>query len=125
MSDAPERKPYDLETRTRAFAKKVRAFLKALPAAIARSDDAKQLIRSSGSVGENLIEAAESLGPKDRRMHMRISRKEARESEYWLDLIDTAELPGLDPVRRSLQQEATELTKIFGRIVRDMENDAE
>jgi four helix bundle protein len=49
---------------------------------------AKQLVRSAGSVGANYIEANESLGKKDFVMHARIARKEAKESRYWLQLIE-------------------------------------
>ena len=56
---------YDLEERTFQFAKAVRLFVKTLPKTIAGIEDGKQLIRSSGSVGANYIEANESLGKKD------------------------------------------------------------
>ena len=78
---------YDLEERTFQFAKAVRIFIKTLPKTIANIEDSRQLIRSSGSVGANYIEANESLGKKDFLMRMRISRKEAKESAYWLRLI--------------------------------------
>ena len=51
--------------------------------AMGRSLTGKQLIKSSGSVGANYIEANESLGKKDFRMRIKISRKEAKESRYW------------------------------------------
>ncbi len=38
-------------------------------------------------------------------------------------MLDTSDLPGLDKVRKSLEQEADELTKIFGKIVRNLERD--
>ena len=58
-------KPYDLEERTFQFAKDVRNFVKTLPKNVANIDDTKQLVRASGSVGANYIEANESLGKKD------------------------------------------------------------
>ena len=54
-------KYYDLEDRTLAFAKKARSFVKKLPKTISNIEDGKQLIRASGSVGANYIEANESL----------------------------------------------------------------
>lgn len=57
-------RPYDLEERTYLFARDVRLFVKALPRTAANVEDAKQLIRSSGSIGANYIEANESLGKK-------------------------------------------------------------
>ena len=45
-------KIYDLEERTETFAKRVREFVKKLPKTIANIEDAKQVVRSSGSVGQ-------------------------------------------------------------------------
>ena len=42
---------------------------------------------SLGSVGANYREANESLSKKDFLMRIKISRKEAKESAYWLRLI--------------------------------------
>ena len=82
-------KPYDLEDRTLAFAKRTRAFVKKIQKTIANIEDSKQLVRASGSVGANYIEANESLSKKDFIMRIKISRKESKESRYWLRLIDT------------------------------------
>lgn len=61
-----EGKPvYDLEERTFQFAKKVRIWVKKLPRSIGNDEDARQLVRSSGSVGANYIEANEALSKKD------------------------------------------------------------
>ena len=82
-------KTYDLEDRTFAFAKRVRAFVKKLAMTTANLEDGKQVVRSSGSVGSNYIEANESLSKKDFIMRIKICRKEAKETRYWLRLIDT------------------------------------
>ena len=86
-------KPYDLEDRTLAYARRVRAFVKKLSRTTANIEDIKQLVRSSGSVGANYIEANESLSKKDFIMRIKICRKEAKESRYWLRLIDTNDEP--------------------------------
>ena len=78
-------------------------------------EDAKQLIRASGSVGANYVEAEEALSKKDFVMRIKISRKEAKESRYWLELAESKE--SQDQERKALIQESTELTKIFGSIV--------
>ena len=78
---------YDLEERTLAFSVKVRKFLKSLPKTISNFEDGKQVIRSSRSIGANYIEANEKLGPKDFLHRLRIARKEAKESVYWLRII--------------------------------------
>jgi four helix bundle protein len=77
----------------------------------------KQLARASGSVGANYIEANEALGDKDLLLHMRISRKESKESHYWLRLLDLDAKPKLEPERSALVQEADELMRIFGAII--------
>ncbi|HVW66301.1 MAG TPA: four helix bundle protein [Candidatus Peribacteraceae bacterium] len=79
---------YDLEERTLFFAKRVRAFVKRLPRSNGNLEDIPQLIRSSGSVAANYIEANEALGKKDFLMRIRISLKESKESSLWLKLCD-------------------------------------
>jgi four helix bundle protein len=67
-------------------------------------------------VGANYIEANESLSKKDFSMRVKICRKEAKESRYWLRLIE-ARGEDAENRRQSLINEATELMKIFGSIV--------
>ena len=81
-------------------------------------EDGKQLIRSSGSVGANYIEANESLGDKDFLLRIKISRKEAKECKYWLRLLDLQSKSDLEVERAALLQEADELARIFGSILR-------
>ena len=113
--DGPKR--YDLEDRTLAFAQKVREFVAMLNRTTANVEDGKQLVRSSGSVGANYIEANEALSKKDFLMRIKICRKEAKESRYWLRLVATHDSGQLEQLRAALVQEATELTHIFGAIV--------
>ena|SRR3989344_811166 len=115
MSQAPNSKQYDLEPRTFEFARMVRDFVKKLPRTIANTEDGKQVIRSSGSIGANYIEANEALSKKDFIMRIKICRKEAKESEYWLRLFDVNE--NLASECAALAKEAMELRKIFGSIV--------
>ncbi|MCX6258883.1 MAG: four helix bundle protein, partial [Bacteroidia bacterium] len=68
---------YDLEERTFHFAKRVRLYIKKLPNNISNIEDSKQIVRASGSVGANYIEANESLSKKDFLMRVKICRKEA------------------------------------------------
>ncbi len=106
----------DLEDRTFRFSKNVRGFVRKLPRSLINSADGIQLIRSSGSVGANYIEAQEAMSKKDFTMRVKICRKEAKESHYWLSLLDS--LP--DTLKRehdALTKEALELTKIFSSIV--------
>ena len=112
-------KRFDLEDRTLAFAKRARALVKELPKTIGNVEDARQLVRSSGSVGANYIEANESLSKKDFVLRIKICRKEAKETRYWLRLIEATDHVGLE--RDALVQEAQELMNIFGAIVRKSE----
>ena len=114
-------KQYDLEDRTFNFASDVRAFCKRIPKTIANIEDAKQAVKASGSVGANYIEANESLSKKDFVVRIKICRKEAKESCYWLRLIDTGDDATVKKHRDDLIQEATELTSIFGAILRKSE----
>lgn len=59
------KKVYDLEERTYFFAKNCRFLIQKLPKTISNIKDGKQLVRSSGSVAANYIEANEKLGDKD------------------------------------------------------------
>src|SRR3989344_5969704 len=106
---------YGLEARTLAFAKDVRQFVKVLPRSVADIEDGRQLVRSSGSVGANYIEANEALSRKDFAMRVKIARKEAKESRYWLRLIEVAQ--PLEVKRAALEQEATELMLILSAIL--------
>ena len=104
---------YDLEERTFQFAKDVRLFVKTLPKTIANIEDGRQVIKASGSVGSNYREANESLSKKDFLMRIKICRKEAKESAYWLRLIhETNSFKNVDEAQR-LRQEANELKKYF------------
>ena len=110
-------KVYDLEERTYLFAKRVRALVKKIHLSIGNQEEGKQLVRASGSVGANYIEANEALSKKDFRMRIKISRKESKESRYWLRLIDLEGTEDLEAERNALIQESTELMKIFGAIL--------
>ena len=114
----PIKRTYDLEQRTLEFSKEIRDFVKVLPRTISNVEYASQLIRSSASVGANYIEANESLGKKDFLMRIKISRKEAKESMYWLELVETNASIPLGNRRKSSLQEASELMNIFGAILR-------
>jgi len=77
----------DLEERTLEFAIRVRKFISVIPKNIGVYEDGKQVVRSSGSIGANYIEAGENLGQKDLSFRMKIARKEATETVYWLKVI--------------------------------------
>ena len=109
-------KPYNLEERTFEFSKSVALFCNTLPKTIPNQEYIRQVVRSSGSVGANYIEANEALSKKDFKMRLKISRKEAKESSYWLKLLkETNEQKKIEG--EALQTEATELMKILSSII--------
>lgn len=121
MAPTPDTPRFDLEERSYEFAKQVRAWVKRLPHTICNQEDVRQVVRASGSVGANYIEANEALSKKDFRMRIKLSRKESKEARYWLRLLDTQGDPGLDAERHRLVQESTELMRIFAAILRKSE----
>jgi four helix bundle protein len=117
MAQTRNTKQYDLEDRTFEFAQNVRVFIKKLPRTISNLEDAKQLIRSSGSVAANYIEANESLSKKDFVLRIKICRKEAKESRLWLRLLNMDNRSEAESFRQNLIQEAGEFTRIFTAIL--------
>jgi four helix bundle protein len=115
MHETQNSKRYDLEERTETFARRVGEFVEGLPRTMSNLEYGKQLIRSSGSVGANYIEANEALSKKDFLIRIKICRKESKESRYWLNLVKCPE--SAMNRKDALIQEATELMKIFGSIV--------
>lgn len=122
MAEIQNPKRYDLEDRTKLFAAEVRRFIKVIPKNLQNNEDGKQLIRSSGSVGANYIEANESVSKKDFILRLKISRKEAKETLYWLGLIDTGLEKSLSAQRDALTKECTEIMKIVGAILHKSES---
>ncbi|MCL5268893.1 MAG: four helix bundle protein [Bacteroidetes bacterium] len=97
------------------FAQSVIGFLKVLPNTTANAEISRQLIRSSGAVGANYIEANDCLGKKDFVMRLKIARKEAKESRYWLRLLECSKTE--DAARTELVEESTELLKILSAMI--------
>jgi four helix bundle protein len=93
MTETQNTKQYDLEERTLEFSKRVINFCKGLPRTVINDEIGKQLIRAATSVGANYIEANESLSKKDFLVRIKICRKEAKETGYWLKLLETNNLP--------------------------------
>lgn len=116
MTNNQVSKKFDLEERTLEFAKKVIDLIKKLPRSTVNFELSSQVIRSSGSMGANYREANEALGKKDFFMRLRISRKESKETKYWLELILHAN-PDFEKDTTPLIAEASEMIKIFSAII--------
>ena len=110
-------KPRDLEDRTFRFAESVRTFVKQLPRSVSNTEDTRQLVRASGSVAANWIEADEALSRKDFVMRVKIRRKEAKESRLFLRLLETGPTKGNGSTCDALANEARELVLIFSSII--------
>ena len=115
MTEIQSSKRYDLEDRTFNFARCAMAYTNNLPKTASNVEIGRQFIRSSGSIGANYIEANEYLSKRDFLMRIKICRKEAKESRYWLRLSEPNEDQQAN--REKLINEVTELMKIFGAIV--------
>ena len=109
-------KTYSLEERTFEFARDCRLFVLKLNKTISNIADAKQLVKSSGSVGANYIEANEKLGDKDFKFRLKIARKEGKESQYWLRLLKETNVKDEGNIDK-LIDEAEELRKILSAII--------
>lgn len=99
------------------FADDVCTLIESLPKSLRNLEYGKQVIRSSGSVGANYIEADEGLSKKDYLKHMRIARKEAKESRYWLRLLKSQGNEVLEKKRLALASEADELLRILSAMI--------
>src|SRR5437870_13422894 len=108
-------KPRDLEDRTFEFAQSVRAFVKQLPRTVSNTEDVRQLVRASGSVAANWLEADEALSKKDFLMRAKIWRNEAQESLMFLRLVDTGLAKESIASREPLVAETRDLTLIISR----------
>ena len=114
-------KPYDLEERTYLFARDCRLYIQKLPKTVSNIEDGRQLVRSSGSIGANYIEANEKLGDKDLSFRLKIARKEAKESKYWLQLLQDLN-PEFQNISENLFHEVEELRKILSTIISKTSN---
>ncbi|MDF7824778.1 four helix bundle protein [Pontiellaceae bacterium B12227] len=82
---------------------------------------ANQLLRSGTSIGANIEEAQAGQSKADFTAKISISRKEARETLYWLKLLKETELVSADQLTEILK-EADELVRILTAIVKTAQN---
>ena len=108
---------FDLEKRSIAFALNVRDFLNIVHKTPANKIYTSQLLRSSSSIGANYIEANDSLGRKDFVSKVKTSRREARETCYWLQLLALQKVQQLEQKQKLLIDEATQLVRILSAII--------
>lgn len=120
MQSKTKNSTFDLEDRTLEFAKRIIRMCKELPSNTVNFKLIDQIIRSAGSIGANYREANDSLSRKDFMMRMKISRKEAKETNFWLELIIEAN-PDFKEKIQGLLAESIELKKILSTIITNCE----
>ena len=113
---------HELEERCHEFGERVRRFCRKLKMDVANIEDVRQLVRASGSVDANYIEANENVGPGDLRFRMKISRKEAKESMHFLGLVEVFEVKEMEMERAALVNEASQLRKIFSAMLNKLKD---
>lgn len=108
---------YDLEERTAKFGERIIKFAKKIPKTAENLPIISQLVRAGTSIGANYCEATEADSKKDFSHKIDISKKEAKESKFWLRMIATSDSRLRDEAR-DLWKETHELNLIFGKIRR-------
>ncbi|MFC1656405.1 four helix bundle protein [Patescibacteria group bacterium] len=116
QAQSPKTK-YDLEERTAKFAEEVIELVKKIPETAITRSIISQLVRSSGSIGANYMEADGAESKKDFRHKIAICKKEAKETRHWLRLLAKAYSKKQEECRK-LWKEVQELTLIFSAILR-------
>ena len=111
-----DRSPTDIQQRTFEFAKRIVKLVDKLPRTFAATEIGRQLLKSGTSVGANVQEADAAESRSDFIHKLSIALKEARETRYWLSLVDSTVLSN-HPEVQALIQESTELTKILFTII--------
>lgn len=107
-------KNYDLEERTMKFSKNIIILCKKIPFNMINKRLIDQLLRSATSIGANYREANECDTKKDFKNKIRISKKEARETIYWIELLIDANL--FKDELLPLLDESKQLMKILASI---------
>lgn len=121
LSNKTPVKIYDLEERTAKFAEKVIDLLKKLPKNHINNPLIEQLTAAAGSVGANYCEATEAESKRDFQHKISISKKETKESKYWLRLLARANFE-FNNEFRELWKEAHELLLIFSQTIKSSKN---
>jgi four helix bundle protein len=106
---------FDIQERTFEFAVRVARLVNRLPRTVAGVEIGRQVVRSATSVGSNVEEADAAESKRDFIHKMSIAHKEARETRYWLRIIQATLLD--DDEIQALIQESDELVRILYTII--------
>ena len=107
----------ELEDRFQNFARAVRDYCIRLKWDIINQEYIRQMIRASGSVSANYIEAADDLGKADEKMKLKIARREAKETIKWFDLSLVYGNEDLEKLKLQLIDEGQQIRKILSSII--------
>lgn len=108
---------YDLQQRTQEFSIQVIKACKRTKLTDINRPIINQLVRSATSVGANYREATGASSKKDFRHKIFICKKEAQETDYWIDILVETEEKNED--FKELQDEINQLVKIFHTIAKN------
>ena len=109
--------PEDLTERTARFGESIIRFAKKIPRNAVNNRLIDQLVGAGTSVGANYCEADDAVSGKEFKQKIGISRKESKETMFFLRMVAAAE-ESLSAEARALWREAKELNLIFGAIWR-------
>lgn len=104
-----------MEFRTKLFSLAVLKYVSKLPRTREVDILARQLLRAATSIGANYREANRGVSRADFTNKIGIIQKESAETQYWLELLNEAEVGQTAP-SPALLQESTELLAIFTSI---------
>jgi four helix bundle protein len=112
--------PQNLMERVAQFGERIVRFAKKIPRGINHPENNRpidQLVGAGTSIGANYSEADDAVSGKDFKNKIGISRKESKETMFFLRMIAASE-ESLAEEARELWREAKELNLIFGSIWR-------
>ena len=106
-----------IDEKSLAFAKRIAKSYRYLAGKKHETVMSKQLLRCGTSIGANVREGHYAQSKKDFISKMNIALKEAGETDYWLDVIHSAEYFS-DDEYASLSADNKELLKMLASIVK-------
>lgn len=107
---------YNLENRVLVFSKESIKLCKSINISIINKSIIQQFIRSANSVGANYHEANNACSKKDFINKLYISLKEANETKYWIELLNTSN-PEKTEQLENLNNECLQIIKILQSII--------
>jgi four helix bundle protein len=119
-SEETKKRYQDIEGRTFNFSVRIIKMVNQLPPCTATFELGKQLINSATSVNSNVVQARSGISKKDFVNHMRIARKEAKETKRWIQMIVASRLTTQHKTQLLLN-ENEEIISILVTIVKNAE----